>query len=69
MQHALSSHYSLPQNDKVTKEIREFYDGFEVYKLNNEFNPNKPINEDEGKSTTLQEQGVSLRNATRQVAE
>eukprot|EP00971_Amphidinium_carterae_P213985 4246549-Amphidinium_carterae.1 len=38
---------------RATPEIREFYDGFEIY--NFKFNPNKPINEDETKSTTLQE--------------
>eukprot|EP00971_Amphidinium_carterae_P148674 2947820-Amphidinium_carterae.1 len=36
-------------------EIREFYVGFEVYNFNNAFNPNKPINEDEGNSTMLQQ--------------
>eukprot|EP00971_Amphidinium_carterae_P146359 2901021-Amphidinium_carterae.1 len=33
----------------------DFYDGFEIYNFNDRFNPNKPINEDETKSTTPQQ--------------
>eukprot|EP00971_Amphidinium_carterae_P256957 5101363-Amphidinium_carterae.4 len=40
---------------RATQEIRQFYDGFEIYNSENRFNAQKPINEDETKHTTLQQ--------------
>eukprot|EP00971_Amphidinium_carterae_P303904 6038807-Amphidinium_carterae.3 len=45
-------HRATPE---IVFQIREFYDGFEIYTFDDKFNPNKPINEVETKFTTLQQ--------------
>eukprot|EP00971_Amphidinium_carterae_P127259 2521792-Amphidinium_carterae.1 len=40
---------------RATPEIRQFYDGFEIYNFENRLIPQKPIDEDDAKHATLQQ--------------
>eukprot|EP00971_Amphidinium_carterae_P293750 5831937-Amphidinium_carterae.1 len=53
MQRSYIHYHPTTGYHKARKEIQDFHYGFEVYNFNNEYIPNKPIEEDEGKSTTL----------------
>eukprot|EP00971_Amphidinium_carterae_P010065 198346-Amphidinium_carterae.9 len=54
--HSLPPYDGLSQSySAATQEIQDFYDGFEVYNFNDKFSPNKPIEEEEKRSTTLQQ--------------